>query len=304
MGKFYAVKAGKNTGIFNSWPECAQQVNGFSGAKYKSFATKTEAEKYLNDTNLSSKPIGKDELQIYVDGSYSKTLQKAGFGCVFVLNEIAIHTVAKETRIDDDNLWNVSAEIAGVLYAVEWAIMNKYPIVNIFYDYEGLEKWYNGEWKANKKTTKYYVSRLNQLKKEIRINFFKVKAHSGDKFNELADQLAKSALSNADIETIEGKLVAEEISSNTDIDLLSLTDFYEIVGEINVDKIKVTYKDFIINDNAIIKIAKFFWKKEKRKISELIIEATFDLSTFILELKLSEKQSDYKLMKKIKIVGE
>lgn len=35
--KKYVVWKGKKPGIYNSWPECQAQVNGFSGAKYKSF---------------------------------------------------------------------------------------------------------------------------------------------------------------------------------------------------------------------------------------------------------------------------
>lgn len=37
--KFYAVKKGKNIGVYNTWDECKKQVNGFSGAEYKSFST-------------------------------------------------------------------------------------------------------------------------------------------------------------------------------------------------------------------------------------------------------------------------
>ena len=37
MGKYYAVKNGRQTGIFESWAECEEQVKGFSGAVYKSF---------------------------------------------------------------------------------------------------------------------------------------------------------------------------------------------------------------------------------------------------------------------------
>jgi len=41
--KFYVVWKGRQTGIFTSWDECAKQVNGFPGAEYKSFATRSEA---------------------------------------------------------------------------------------------------------------------------------------------------------------------------------------------------------------------------------------------------------------------
>lgn len=42
--KFYVVWKGRQTGIFTSWDECAKQVNGFPGAEYKSFATRSEAQ--------------------------------------------------------------------------------------------------------------------------------------------------------------------------------------------------------------------------------------------------------------------
>lgn len=45
--KFYAVRRGRKTGIFNSWAQCKAQIDGFSGAVYKSFTTLAEAEAYL-----------------------------------------------------------------------------------------------------------------------------------------------------------------------------------------------------------------------------------------------------------------
>lgn len=42
--KYYAVMKGRQTGIFTSWSGCEKQVKGFSGAIYKSFSTREEAE--------------------------------------------------------------------------------------------------------------------------------------------------------------------------------------------------------------------------------------------------------------------
>jgi len=42
--KFYVVWQGHKTGIFTDWETCRQQVQGVTGAKYKSFATRSEAE--------------------------------------------------------------------------------------------------------------------------------------------------------------------------------------------------------------------------------------------------------------------
>ena len=45
--KYYAVKKGKTTGIFQTWEECRASVEGCSGAEYKGFARLEEAEAYL-----------------------------------------------------------------------------------------------------------------------------------------------------------------------------------------------------------------------------------------------------------------
>lgn len=45
--KYYAVLKGRKTGVFTTWEECEEQVNGFSGALYKSFKTRGEAEAAL-----------------------------------------------------------------------------------------------------------------------------------------------------------------------------------------------------------------------------------------------------------------
>lgn len=47
--KFYVVWQGKQTGIFTDWETCRQQVQGVAGAKYKSYASRTEAEDAFNN---------------------------------------------------------------------------------------------------------------------------------------------------------------------------------------------------------------------------------------------------------------
>ncbi len=42
--KFYVVWAGKQPGIYSTWADCKAQVDGFPGARYKSFESRSEAE--------------------------------------------------------------------------------------------------------------------------------------------------------------------------------------------------------------------------------------------------------------------
>jgi viroplasmin and RNaseH domain-containing protein len=44
MEKYYAVKEGIKPGIYLTWKECSENVNGYSMAKYKKFESKEEAE--------------------------------------------------------------------------------------------------------------------------------------------------------------------------------------------------------------------------------------------------------------------
>jgi ribonuclease HI len=42
--KYYVVWKGRKTGVYTTWDECAAQVNGFTGAQFKAFPSRTEAE--------------------------------------------------------------------------------------------------------------------------------------------------------------------------------------------------------------------------------------------------------------------
>lgn len=46
--KFYAVKKGRKPGVYRTWAEAKRQVDGYSGAKYKSFTKITDATEYLD----------------------------------------------------------------------------------------------------------------------------------------------------------------------------------------------------------------------------------------------------------------
>lgn len=64
--KFYVVWTGKQPGIYTTWAECKAQVDGFPGARYKSFESKSAAEEayaggakpYIRSGGASKKPAG------------------------------------------------------------------------------------------------------------------------------------------------------------------------------------------------------------------------------------------------------
>lgn len=42
--KFYVVWEGKRLGVYSNWDACKEQIEGFSGARYKSFPTQEQAQ--------------------------------------------------------------------------------------------------------------------------------------------------------------------------------------------------------------------------------------------------------------------
>ena len=49
-------------------------------------------------------------------------------------------------------------------------------------------------WKTNKSGTIAYKEYFDSIKDSVNVRFHKVKGHSGDKYNDMADELAKEAL--------------------------------------------------------------------------------------------------------------
>ena len=72
--------------------------------------------------------------------------------------------------------------------------------MEIRYDYEGVEKWVTGVWRAKTPLTSKYAAYMQEAGKKVKISFCKIAAHTGNHYNEEADQLAKSALLKTDEE--------------------------------------------------------------------------------------------------------
>lgn len=199
--KYYAVKVGKSAGIYNNWEDCKKQVTGFSGAIYKSFPTLEEAKEYLNNGNIENEVnsfnlenIADDEILAYVDGSYKKDTLEYGYGVVLILKDDIIEFFGKGENPEVAKSRNVTGELFGSIRAISEAIRLKKKKITVFYDYQGISSWANGEWKCNLPLTIGYRDKIKDFRKEIEILFVKVKAHSNDKYNDLADYLAKKSL--------------------------------------------------------------------------------------------------------------
>jgi len=57
--KFYAVAVGRKVGIYPTWNDCEPQVKGFQGARFKGFATRTEAEAFIRENSSKSSVVAR-----------------------------------------------------------------------------------------------------------------------------------------------------------------------------------------------------------------------------------------------------
>lgn len=197
--KYYAVRKGLVPGIYTTWGECQQNINGFSGAEYKGFFTEEEAVAFLNNTDLREEDTIKrifssSEAVAYVDGCFNTSTNEYSCGVVIFFDGGEEHLSQKFNNPDLATMRNVAGEIEGSKMAMKFCIDNKIKSVDIFYDYEGIEKWCTGAWKANKPGTVEYKKYYNSVKDLLKITFVKVKGHSGNTYNDLADSLAKAAV--------------------------------------------------------------------------------------------------------------
>ena len=204
--KYYAVRVGKTPGIYMTWDDCKSMVDGFPGAKYKSFSSMAEAEAFLEGLEFQQlvmpetldvaqkKMDNTDEVYAFVDGSYNEATKVYGYGGFLVAN--GQKYVLQGSGADEEMaaMRNVAGEIAGSMAAVEKALELGLPKLNIYYDYSGIEMWATGGWKRNKAGTIAYYDYMQSIKARIQIQFVKVKGHSGIEGNEEADRLAKEAV--------------------------------------------------------------------------------------------------------------
>ena len=58
MPFYYAVRIGKQPGVYKTWADCNAAVKGFPNAKFKKFNTEKEAEAFLQGENSGSASFG------------------------------------------------------------------------------------------------------------------------------------------------------------------------------------------------------------------------------------------------------
>lgn len=197
-----------------------------------------------------------DQLIAYVDGSYDEEIGRYAFGCIIITpNGEIIRESGNGDKPDSLALRNVAGEMLGAMYAVKWCIKNRYKAIDIRYDYSGIEMWAIGAWKAKNVLTQKYAAFMKESAENVKISFKKIEAHTGDRFNEEADKLAKSALVN-------GKGIPKIKRGDYwfTVDNISVSDLDAILElvkeEVGIDKTSVEEKAIAHGKSIALKLDK------------------------------------------------
>jgi ribonuclease HI len=266
LRKLYAVRRGRQTGVFDSWTACEPLVSGFPGARFKSFTTREQAEAFVSGTSplrrqqqqraatasqavggggsgrgrgsrgaaggsasqraaqqrqtlaasLARLPAG--SLLLFTDGgctnntAVASTVHPAGWGVV-ALEKRLTPSGGKEllraelfgpVELDRLSPWFLGAEVAsnntgelsGIAHALLWLRdEGGHAAAAIVYDSDYAAKITQGTWQAKKNVAiAAACRRLCAAEQERRVGgvqFFHVKGHSNNEWNDRADALVQ-----------------------------------------------------------------------------------------------------------------
>ena len=144
----------------------------------------------LENSWLNRGKINRSEWEAYVDGSH--TDRKTGYGVVLIRKEKVEQEWFGSVPKEFSHSRQVGGELFAVIQVVEWCQRENIPEITVFFDYLGIQKWATGEWRANLPLTRNYADFIRNS--SIHIYWRKVKSHSGNQWNQRADELAKKAI--------------------------------------------------------------------------------------------------------------
>ena len=218
--KVYAVRAGRQTGIFTTWAECKAQVDGFPGARYKGFTDPNEATAWLNldyvppyggskaavkavDSPSLAATEGTDDAAgyiIYTDGSCLRNPDGPGGWAAVIADQAA----GKLTELHggEASTTNNRMELTAAWQALNFARPG--AVIDLYTDSQYLKNAFTKNWLASWKRKGWVTAAGTPVKNQDlwqkldaafaahQVRFHWVKGHVGVAQNERCDELAKA----------------------------------------------------------------------------------------------------------------
>ncbi len=152
--------------------------------------------------------MGKHIYEIYVDGSFINGA--TGYGAVVLKDNNVVDELSGAVDASEVNeTRQVAGELVAAKEALNWCRKHSVSEVSIYYDYLGVEKWATREWKAKQPLTQEYARFVGEC--PIKIHWRKVDSHTGNRWNDRADALAKKGAGSVQASAGPEDMVSEVI---------------------------------------------------------------------------------------------
>ncbi len=221
--KIYAIFQGKKPGIYSTWDEASEQVQGFKGAKYKSFASYDEAIIWLRECTLtttdpvdehlitliksqidksespgSSTRNSDEKIIIHTDGGASPNPGKGGYGVVLQKGKQR-KELSSGYELTTNNRMEMMACIVALQALNEPSKVvlhtdSKYVVDSISKGW--VKRWQSKDWKKSDGKLAENIDlwkKLLALLEKHQVDFRWVKGHAGNVENERCDTLVNEA---------------------------------------------------------------------------------------------------------------
>lgn len=123
--------------------------------------------------------------EAFVDGSYLNG--KTGYGAVIFLGDKEVQRFYGS--VEDTSTRQFGGELYSVILVLKWCEENGVGKIRINYDYLGIEYFVTGKWQPKNRLAQEYKKEV--LSSKVTIIWRKIDSHTGNKKNDIADQLAK-----------------------------------------------------------------------------------------------------------------
>lgn len=221
--RFYAVRVGKQPGIYNSWDTARAQVDGYPNAKYKSFKTEAEAQAFMNGKDSEKKqstanavpPTSKvrPEIVVFTDGGSRNHGNVAG-GHVKATDPAAwaylidYHGKQHSDSAGEFGVTNNKMEITALVQALQWLWENQFNnksvgiVSDSRYVLNAIQKgwikgWKKRGWKRSAgelKNAELWQQLDQLLDKFPKIQYAWTKGHATNQGNVFVDELLNQTM--------------------------------------------------------------------------------------------------------------
>jgi ribonuclease HI len=191
---FYAVRAGRKTGVFDNWPDTAKSVKGFPNAVFRKFGSRAEANAWLKDEDA----VKNVDYTIYTDGSCLVNPDGPGGWALLMFEG---DEQVKEVSGGEQSTTNNRMELTAAIKALQLTPVG--ATVRLYTDSQYLRNGFASGWLDNWKTNGWKTSvgkqvanedlwrTIDKLATERTVFWTWQRGHVGHVENERVDHLAR-----------------------------------------------------------------------------------------------------------------